>query len=285
MELLGLLRSEEGFSVGQLADRLSVSRRTLFRDLKSLEKLGVSAHFDESGQRYRVTISDDLAAKAEITPAELSALLQLKADHNETITSEQAAEILKRVGIFCWLDDPERSPISIEPLINAISCGHEVAIETAEGPQAIQPLRLLFSRGTWFLLSRRDDSAEPNVRTLSKISALTVSQRRFEVPSVSEVDRLLARAWELDSGTPKAVIRFDPPVARRVFAEPAEDGSRTTWLDNGAVVASVPVHDESSFVPWVMSFGSQATVLKPPHLRERIVGEFRQSAENYARLM
>ncbi len=55
LRVVTLLQSGRGYTAGQLAEELQVSRRTVFRDLNALEMARIPYYFDHESQGFRIS--------------------------------------------------------------------------------------------------------------------------------------------------------------------------------------------------------------------------------------
>jgi predicted DNA-binding transcriptional regulator YafY len=75
LQILRHLQSGNGCTVDELAGRMDVCRRTIFRDLHLLRDAGVDVIFDEAEEQYRLAPRDDLLRAPELAAHELSTLV------------------------------------------------------------------------------------------------------------------------------------------------------------------------------------------------------------------
>jgi predicted DNA-binding transcriptional regulator YafY len=75
LQILRHLQSGCGCNVAQLAGRLDVCRRTIFRDLHLLRDAGVELIYDEMQATYRLAPRGDLLVTPELDPDELTTLV------------------------------------------------------------------------------------------------------------------------------------------------------------------------------------------------------------------
>jgi len=54
VQILTTLQSAKGYAVSELAQIFGMSRRTIFRDLKELQALGVPYHYDAKSASYTI---------------------------------------------------------------------------------------------------------------------------------------------------------------------------------------------------------------------------------------
>ncbi|NLX53903.1 MAG: HTH domain-containing protein [Planctomycetaceae bacterium] len=75
LQILRQLQSGQSFTVQELAGRLAVCRRTVFRDLSLLRDAGVSLVFDAQRACYRLAARDDLLQAPDLDADELTMLV------------------------------------------------------------------------------------------------------------------------------------------------------------------------------------------------------------------
>jgi predicted DNA-binding transcriptional regulator YafY len=75
LQILRHLQSGSSFNVQELAGRLDVCRRTVFRDLSLLRDAGIKLFFDDELECYRLAPHDDLLVTPELDADELTTLV------------------------------------------------------------------------------------------------------------------------------------------------------------------------------------------------------------------
>jgi proteasome accessory factor C len=130
----------------------------------------------------------------------------------------------------------------------------------------IAPYRLVYDDGVWYLLAHDRGRDGIRVFRLDRVLEAEMTDESFELPADFEAGAFLA-----EDGRPfrpvgePAWVRYSPRVARwvreRTGAEPDADGS---------VTVRHAVADPHWFIRHVLRYGSEAVVLRPPELRERV---------------
>jgi predicted DNA-binding transcriptional regulator YafY len=144
------------------------------------------------------------------------------------------------------------------------------------GRREIDPYRLLFQHGTWYVVGR--DRARDDIRSyrLSRITGPVRDAGPAE-PAPEGFDareHLRSGPWGLGEPDEVARVAFSPKVAW--WAIPATPGARVVaTMGDGWVEADVPGSRSESFVSWVLSFGPDARLEAPADLRARVVAALR----------
>lgn len=95
LKLYKIVESDQNFTARQLAVRLRVSRRTLFRDIHKLATAGVKIVYDPSASGFRLSPANGRAGR--ISAAERQALAQLFADRRVEAQHGGALRVLKKL--------------------------------------------------------------------------------------------------------------------------------------------------------------------------------------------
>lgn len=284
LNLIEKLRSDEGYNARQLAEELGVSRRTMFRDLRSLEKLGVRAQFDEKTQRYTVSMSADLAQAAEITTTELQALLALEtpsiANGHQKVKSPTL--LANRFGL------PDADGLGIqnlsirETLIHALAENRIVEVEThSDRKQLLEPIRLLNSFCSWQLIARIPGEEQALRIPLREIVSAAVTDASFEPLSDSQAESQLALACRGNGNSVShATIRLSRSGAKRITADRQLPVQDLDWQEDG-VTLRTPMVDLEELAEWILAFGREAEVIGPPDLRARVASHIADLHRRY----
>jgi len=212
-----LLQTHGQMTVGDLAERLEVSERTIRRDLEGLSGAGVPV-YPQRGRGggwallggHRIDLSGLTAEEAQalflvagpnalvgvgVEPGVKSALRKLlaalPAPFREQVSAAGNAVLVDPVG---WGRKSDQSP-HLATLRNAVLAGVQVDMSYAKpgqeaSPRRVHPYGLVSKGGTWYLLA----GAEAGLRTfrLSRVRAVTPTEELVERPE----DFDLAEAWE-----------------------------------------------------------------------------------------
>jgi proteasome accessory factor BC len=156
----------------------------------------------------------------------------------------------------------------------AVRCRYYSIGRDAEEDRVIEPYGLMLSWGHWYCIARARDRDAIRVFRLSRMKrAEPVSgpDAGFTVPAGFTVRSYLDRApWELsDAPAEVARVRIAFPHSRWTLAEGL--GRVVEPIDPaGGAVFEFDVRAPEAFIRWLLPFGSQAEVLGPASLRERL---------------
>lgn len=286
-----------------LADALDVSTRTIYRDMRALEKADVPI-VAVPGKGYRLeedyllpplTLTTDEATLLllacdqladqlgdDVQPAAGAAREKLTSLLPERLRGERATlQHSLRLGPISAFDEPDEQA-ALKTLRRALTTQHRVRFgytergDTAPSARTVDPYGLLDLTGAWHLVG---------------FDHGTERVRHFRLRQVREID-LLPDTFERPAGyrftPPKAggrrdlvvEVLFHPDVAHWVQEAPSFYTVAAEERADGLLV-TLKVQRETEVMPWLLSWGRHARVLKPDSLRRRLAREVAAMAETY----
>lgn len=254
-------------------------RRAFERDKESLRQMGIPVRTEDIPGTdppipgYRIRRDEYALADPGLEPDELAALNLAVAtvqvdglSHGDAIRKLGGAEA---TGEGPPVDLP--SMPNLGPLFAACASGSVVEFRHNDKDRVVDPYRLSFQRGRWYLDGREHTSKEPRSYRLDRIQGdVTVGPPNgFERRPLT--GRGMLPPWEMGGETPiPALVRVDPDqapfacdmVGREHVALQHEDGSVDIMLT---------VSNRDAFRSFVLDFLEHAEVLSPPELRDDMI--------------
>ncbi len=312
LSILLTLQSEGKVKAGELARRLEVSSRTVYRDLDALTAAGVPV-YAEPGPTGGVALLDGYRTqltglnRGELQtlffgkPAALlrdwglsgtadAALLKLPASLPAPARAgATSARGLLHIDTTGWARRRDAVPLLPE-LYDALVQGRRVRLRYARSDKTVtrlaSPLGLVAQGSVWYLIAVTD--GETRTYRVSRIEELESTADTFTRPA----DFDLAAYWEASKKAFRAALPRYPVTVRaeadiaqrlrtagrytRVTAEdPAPDG-------RGRVTLTMLFEVEREACEYLLSFGPAVEVLDPPELRGQIAGLAQATAKLYA---
>lgn len=314
LHLVELLQSGRHYNSSQLADLCRVSRRTIFRDLQTLQDSGVPIRYDESKQGYTLPPTLFLPP-ADLTLEETISLLVLcheLGDRQKGLPFQQPAhsaatkllsnlprhlrDYVGEVTETMTVRTDPRNPLPqaqdhYTALVGALSKRRQIRIrydslfDGKEISTLLSPYRLFFHRRSWYVIGR--SSLHRAVRTfnLGRIQHSEAAGSHYQIPTRFSLDRQLGNAWSLirERGRRShVVVRFQPLVARNVAEVQWHKTQKTVWNKDGTLDFHVSVDGLNEIMWWILGYGSQAEVLRPAALRRKIRQQVDEMKKTYA---
>ena len=288
-----LLESERPLTIDELRFRLpgyaesdGAFRRAFERDKEALRELGVPLvtealdplHPDVLG--YRIPKDAYYLSDPGLEPDELAAL-HLAASAVRMEGADGVAALWKLGGELAE-EGPAPAVASVAVaalpgadhlavLFGAISARRPVDFTYHGRPRTLDPYRLSFRNGHWYLAGfDHNAGAERSFRLVRVESEVTASGEAGSFPPPPAAPAA-APAWEMGEGDPvvaRLLVDADQAgwAVGFVGAEAVEE-----WRPDGSVVLVVPVTNRPAFRSFVLGFLDHAEILGPPDLRSEMV--------------
>ncbi|MBA3946422.1 MAG: transcriptional regulator [Herpetosiphonaceae bacterium] len=301
-----LYNTPQGLSAVELAAYCGVDRRTIYRDILTLEEVGapiwqLDGKFGLERGRYQSTVRLNLnetvalyfAARLlahhsdENNPSVVSALEKIAASlPNETLSSHMshAAAVIKAKplrGNYIQI---------LETLTRAWADRRLVRISywATDRPEAqervIAPYFLEVSRSEPASYVLAHDRLRNALRTfkVERIQSATLLDEEYTIPDDFDPYAWLDASWGIMAEDPVEVrLRFTPAVARRVRESVWHHSQQLTNLPDGGCILTVSVGGTREIKSWVMSWGADVDVLAPLELRAEIANDVARLAVQY----
>jgi len=168
------------------------------------------------------------------------------------------------------------APLPADPnlarLFSAVASRRPVRLRYRDEDRTVDPYRLEFQRGRWYLTGFDHLRGEERNYRLDRIdgSVDLVDGATFDIPTTS-VPGQARGTWELGAEPPvRARVRIDGPQASWAVQHVGPDHVVEEGAD-GSVVVELPVTNRAAFRSFVLSFLEHAEILEPAELRDDLV--------------
>jgi len=301
VQILTTLQSRRYYMVNDLAKILGMSRRTIFRDLKDLQKAGVPCHYDKKTHIYTIDPEFFLPAPDLSTQEALGLLLLVYKARNHIHfpfkdSALQAAlkienNLPAKIRRYCNTalrnisikSDPQTRMDLLDKvfaqLLEAVLKKQIVSIryylprEHKSILTDLSPYHLLYNDHTWYVLG--ESSLHKGISTfkLDQIKELNILNKCFIRDKKFNVYEYLGRAWAMrpEGRLYNVKLRFSPEVAYSVVAVKWHSTQTVTFEDDGSVIVEFRVDGLNEIIWWVFSYGDKVQVLAPKILRQKII--------------
>lgn len=259
--------------------------RSFERDKDDLRELGVPIetvtvdHLEQPRSGYTILKDRYELADPGLEPDELAALhLAASAIQVEGLDPEDADEGLRKLGGLAGATAPSGVPLGAvsmpSQLLDLFGATLERRVATfryAELERRVQPHRLQFERGRWYLSGHDLERDAHRSFRLDRIDGrVSVGDPgAFERPD--EVQGVVLRPWELGDGESVATrVQIDRELARAVLADdPGLVVAET--LEDGAVIIELAVRNVWGLTGFMVTMLDRAEILEPEQYRTALV--------------
>ena len=310
--LVQLLRAhEDGMRIADIAKRLDMSVRTVYRDLRALEgelriptwsEGGVWGVLDEAFlPPLKLTLPE---AMAVFLAARLMVRYADKYDPDLAGAFEKlegglppalAEHVERTLDVLARAPHEERFSTHVRALTRAWAERRVVEIDYEPGRYdsggrgrrraTVRPYLIEPSLQTHALYLIGWDEGREAMRTfkIERIRDVLVSPRRFEAPEPGTIEAALRRAWDIIADQPEVdvTLRFAPAVASRVRETTWHPTQQTEPEADGSLVWRATVAGTIEVRLWILSWGSDVEVVSPAALRVDVRATLRRALATY----
>ena len=185
---------------------------------------------------------------------------------------------------------PLQSAEIIDDLVDAIArrkvCRvvyHAASTKTTR-EHRLRPLRLVWHRSCLYLLVAMAGKQVITTLAVQRIQDLEVTDEVFPPPKL-DVDGHLRRAFGIfvSDGEEDVEILFEPDIAWRVAERCYHPDEKKTSLPDGRLRYQLRSSAQWEIVPWVLSFGPLATLVRPAPWRDALADALRSNPSSVRR--
>ncbi|WP_296600557.1 YafY family protein [Phenylobacterium sp.] len=313
LSILLLLQTRGRMTAQALADEFETSVRTIYRDIDHLSAAGVPVYADRGRtggfqllEGYRTRLTGLSAAEAEtlflsglpgpaadlglgdaMAAAQLKLLAALPAEGRRGAARVGSRFHLDPIG---WYRNAEQTDV-LPSLADAVWNTRRIRVryESWRGvvDRDLEPLGLTLKAGVWYLVAQA--GGRPRTYRVSNIRGLELLPDTFQRPEAFDLAGFW-RNWVKDFEdrlyTSEATLRLSPTGLRQVcnvspLAERAARAAQDFDADGWATV-TIPIESIEHAASDFLKLGTEAEVLAPPELRDRMADVAQELANLYA---
>jgi predicted DNA-binding transcriptional regulator YafY len=303
-------RGEAGARPEEIARAIAMSRRTVYRDLKSIEQEIEVPLWSEDGvwgvdargflPALKLTLAEGMAVflSARLMaryatandPDLMGAFQKLGSGMPEALAGHVASTLdlmarrppdeafRRRVRILtqAWA---ERRVVEL-----TYDAGAYDALRRPRDAR-VRPYLIEPSSQTHALYLIGHDETRRALRTfkIERILELRLTAETFEAPPAGQAEAELARAWDIiaDQAPTEVVLRFGPAVAARVAENRWHPSEVREHRADGSLIWRATVAGTIEIRIWILSWGSDVEVLAPADLRAEVAVTLEAAADRY----
>ncbi|GAB5517873.1 MAG: transcriptional regulator [Rhodothermales bacterium] len=309
LRLTSWLKQGKPFNQQTAAAAFGVAVRTIANDLNQLKVAGIPVVYNRREGSYRVSEPFDDLPSFQIKGTEWAAFLVAQyaldalgnvpdAAHLKAVIQRLAAHLPPHVRVYAdtlsgtiRIDDshaPKGTARFLDPLRQAIDeqrvvrlryySNNSGSLKTME----VEPLLILRRDGPWYLVAHSREHDKRLTLRLDRIRALDVLTEVFH-PEAGDLDAYLDETFAMhwDERPYTVQVRFSAYQARWIKEVEWHPSQVMLVHDDGRLDLTMTVTGLDDVCRWVMQYGSQAEVISPPILRNKVAREVRRMYEKY----
>jgi predicted DNA-binding transcriptional regulator YafY len=288
--IVNRMRVRQDITPAKLAEELQVSERTIYRDLRFLEK-GQSLKKRYSRREGRYLLENELTLPPlTLTPSEALALYTAASVPtlcSNTFFSEDLRAGLKKLGT-ALAPDAAKEANAATPMVDSIQRPTLEMIRRAmrsnrkirvrywspagdgERTLVVAPYDLRPMDNHWYLLANSEDMGGIRTLKINRLRAVEILPERFRFPRRFSADDCFAKTWEVFGNTDNEInveVRFVPSIAPVIAENCGKQFIRMDKQPDGSLICTAAVNSVKEIAWWILSYGNAAEVLSPPELR------------------
>lgn len=275
-------------TASELADKLEVSTRTIYRDLDSLSNAGIPI-YTEDGRNGGIFLKEDFTLdKAVVSREEKDKIIGIlkgfsKLDNNEELLSKLQAlfnskeESYLEVDFSNWEESSDNGYFQEikEAILDKRKIEiHYINLKGIESYRLVYPLKLIYKGSYWYLRAYCTYREEIRYFKLNRIINLVVLDEMF-IEKIE--DSYIAGINNID--VIDIVIKANKDMGFRIYDEFYRGNIKR--LDDDSLLIEGKIKNDIWLIDYLLSFGSRIEVLEPTWLREDLIEEYEKIVELY----
>lgn len=314
LTILRLLLQDARLTVYQLAARFRTRRETIYRDLRTLNAVGIPVRGDESGRLSRPQLSPTYqlaVGQVPLTRKEVAAVLSaVKQGGGKHAFAPALATALPKIQLMTAARDGQfaaafdgavggrvrgvKDPTGIEEtlvkVVRAIVARQRCEVDyQAPGrsrPRWFQfdPYRILCVHGGYYCVGKVPVYPNPVMLALERIKRLEITNAGFEVDPAIDLKRYEEEAFGVAWERPMTlVVRFRADQAPYVREREWHPTQKLRELPDGRLELSFRAGGAFEIRRWILGWGDAAEVVSPAGLRREVAGALQRASAIYGR--
>ncbi len=278
-----------------------MSRRTIFRDLKILNQIGIPYHYDAKTSTYSLD-SGFFLPPIRLNRKEAMGLLLLAYEatnyietpfKNATLLAAMKLEnsLPAEIRRYCnnalryisikaepqvRMDSLDKIFVQLQEAISrkrVVNIRYYLPREQKNTVIDLSPYHLLYNDHTWYVLGKSDLHNRVRAFKLNRIKQLNTLDKCFIRDKEFDIQEYLGKAWSMipEGRLYDIKLRFLAEVANDVADVQWHSTQKVTFEDDGSAIVEFRVDGLNEITWWILSYGSQVQILAPKILQQKII--------------
>ncbi|KHD36608.1 transcriptional regulator [Clostridium acetobutylicum] len=293
-QIIYILLEKNSVTARELAEKIEVSKRTIYRDIETLSTAGIPVYMTKGKGGGISILPNFILNKAILTEEEKSEIISsIRAVNAVNFSDSETEKILRKLNSILgenytdWIEvdfsnwgNAEREKETFNNLKAAILSKKVVKFNysSAKGENSsreVCPLKLCFKGQSWYMYGYCRIRNDYRFFKLRRIKNLYVSEESFNIKAPKNImkednvfyDEFITLKMKISS-----------KMAYRIYDE-FEDFKK---LDDGSFIVTAEYPKGEWLFSYISSFGEECEVLAPQEIREEIKNKIEKMLLNYS---
>lgn len=295
-EIIYILLNKKSTTATELAEHFEVSVRTIYRDIDTLSSAGIPIYAVQGKGGGISLLEDYILDKSLLSEKEqneilyaLQSLSVTKAPESDDVLERLSRLFNKNksswieVDFSPWGSDEKRSSqftiIKDAILSSRIIEFNYFSSSGKKSARRVEPVKLIFKVHAWYLQGFCLTRNAYRTFKITRMSDILMTQEVF----TEKVPRELTNESQAEK-TQKWIqvcLKISDEGAYRVYDE--FDEKDVTRNVDGSFTVTAPLPENEWLIRYILSFGADAEVLSPPHIRDMLQNELNKITVKYQR--
>lgn len=282
VSILSVLLQKEKVTTTYLAEKFEVSKRTILRDIESLNKAGIPI-VTLQGHGGGVSIMENYKLdKTLLSSRDLRSIIAGLKGLDSVSGSNQYRQLMEKlhvdssavstsdnhfiINLSGW--DKNAFADTIELINAAIEQKRRIIFRyfspNGDSERVMEPYHIIFQWSNWYVWGYCVERHDFRMFKLSRITELQITNKLIELREIPEYHQ--QNNWDIEHQV-QATVRFDKCVKWRLVDEWGFDF--LTYDEDGNIVVTFTWSDLPSLFNFILSFGDKAEILEPIEYRKQ----------------
>lgn len=289
-----LLLDREVVSTGELAEKLEVSRRTVFRDIETLSMAGLPIMMTRGATGGVSLMKSYKIDKKLFTPEDIQNLVASLTSYQQLLGKQEIAHTLTKlqglpegrggfISVDLQLNQGNRSLRNLLKVIESALIEMRLLLfqytdkKGESTSRAVEPYRVVFKESHWYLQAYCTTRQDYRIFKLARMSEVRLSESTFEPRDFTALP-MDGTDWMTDTRVP-VLIRIDKTMIDQVIERFGEDNIVESRGQD--FIARYPIPDNEDGYRTLLKFGAACEILEPASVRRHFAQYLRRMLAVY----
>jgi len=288
--IIMLLMERDTVPTSELAERLEVSRRTIFRDIDSLSMAGLPVVVTRGAAGGVSLMKSYKVDKKLFTPKDIQSLIAGLRSYHQLLENKEIANTLTKLQSLAEGNDSLKQPfrhvsVDLEPnpgnrslrsLLKIVETAmndsryllfHYTDKNGKETFRKAEPYQVVFKESTWYLQAFCTDRKDYRIFKLARMNEVRLSEETFTPRDFAPLP-MDGSDWMTEERAP-VIIRIDKSIKDKVIERFGAE--HILAQDGDGYIAKYPIADNEEGYNVLLKFGAKCEILEPDSVRQNFI--------------